>query len=85
MKEVIQKQIVEPLEDAVECEEVSVRVMHRIKGVLPSIADDARQEVKVILDNFLDADEAGDIDLALEEMKKMLGYLEGYLLLLPDD
>lgn len=84
MKDVLQKQIIEPLEDAVEADEVSVRVMHRIKGILPSITDSARTEIQEILDNFLDADESGETALALDEMQKMLGYLEGYVLLMPD-
>lgn len=84
MKDVLQKQIIDPLEEAVENEEVSIRVMHRIKGLLPSITDSARQEVEEILETFLDADECGEPERALEEMQKMLGYLEGYLLLMPD-
>ena len=82
MKDTILEELVAPLDrnssDYIEAN----RDMNRIKGFAPNLDTEASHIVMEIFDRFQKAAGADDEEMALKEIIKMMGYLEGYALTL---
>jgi hypothetical protein len=84
MKDIILSNLVAPLTQSIENNEVNLTAMNRINGFFPSLDESIQREVRGLLDDFEDALEQGDEDFALQQMQKMAGFLEGHALTLKD-